>query len=377
MQVNTNTTGMLAGLTVASDKDGRDHCVVVVKGTFAIADDGSTRLADEQAPLVYADEHHGDPGTTAVRYECDFALRKPLTDILVNGSAFAPGGKAVDRLAVGLEIAGGRKELVVIGDRYWYQGAVGMAFSAPAPFVVMPITFDRAFGGRDELHPNPKSHGAELRNLVGKGFWKSAEKSALEGTPLPNIEDESRPFRALGDTPPPAGFGVVGRGWQPRIRHAGTYDQRWLDEKFPFLPDDFDPLYFQAAPADQQVSALRGGEAIRCTNMTPEGVLETTVPREEVPIQFLFRDRRERVEARLDTLLLEPDQRRMMVTWRASIPLGRKLNALREVIVGKTPRSAAQRVNDSNPPEALPPGVKPHFESLDAFVAWKRRQMGR
>jgi len=378
VQIEGNTTGMQAGLSVAPDKDGRDHCVIVVKGTFTIGADGEAHLAEEQVPLVYADVHHGDPATTSIRYECDFAPHKPRTDILVNGSAFAPKGKAVEKLLVSLDIAGGRKEIAVVGDRYWYMGPVGMAASHPAPFVTMPITFDRAFGGRDEQHPNPKRHGAELRNLVGKGFWRSAEKRAIEGTPLPNIEHPHHPLRALGETPPPVGFGVVGRGWQPRIGHAGTYDQRWLDEKFPFLPDDFDPLHFQSAPADQQVSGLRGGESIRCVNLTPEGVLETAVPRiGEMPVEFVFRDRREHAQARLDTLLIEPGERRLLLVWRVSIPLGRKLNALREVHVGKKPLTPSVRATAETPREAIPPGVKPHFASIEEFIAWKKRQMGR
>ena len=43
-------------------------------------------------------------------------------------------------------------------------------------------------------------------------------------------------------------FGPVGRSWQPRIRWAGTYDQKWMDEKFPFLPEDFDERYYQCRP---------------------------------------------------------------------------------------------------------------------------------
>lgn len=374
MQINSNTTGMAAGLSVAPDKDGRDHCVVVVKGTFAIGAEGEPRLAEEQAPLVYTDEHWGDPATTSIRYECDFAPSKPRTDILVNGMAFAPRGKPVERITVAIELAGGRKELLVIGDRHWFMGAAGMGISQPAPFVTMPITFDRAFGGIDDSRPEQTA--AELRNLVGRGFWKHAERRRIEGTPLPNVEDPHHPLRSLGETPPPAGFGVVGRGWRPRIGFAGTYDQRWIDEKFPFLPDDFDPRYFQSAPADQQVSGLRGGESIRCTNMTPDGVLETRVPQENVPVEFVFRDRKERAEGRLDTVLLEPHERRMMVTWRASVPLGRKLNALREVNVGKKPVSTAVRVT-AETRDALPPGVKPHFASLDEYITWKRKQMGR
>lgn len=40
----------------------------------------------------------------------------------------------------------------------------------------------------------------------------------------------------------------MGRSWQPRLRYAGTYDQHWMDERLPFLPEDFDLRYFQSAP---------------------------------------------------------------------------------------------------------------------------------
>lgn len=351
MQIGANTSGMVAGLSVATDKDGRDHCVVVVKGTFTIAGDGSTTLADLQEPLVFADVHHGDPATTSIRYESDFAAHKPRVDLLVNGSAYAPNGGAVTQMTVKLGIGECQKELLVTGDRRWICGPLGVRSSAPTPFVTMPLTFDRAFGGRDESRPEHAS--AELRNLVGKGFLRSSDRDVIEATALPNIEDPLHPLRAPRDTPGPAGFGVIGRGWRPRVQFSGTYDDRWMADKFPFLPDDFDPHYFQAAPSDQQVAALRGGETIRCMHMTPGGALTTTVPRREMPVQFVFRDRDIRVMATLDTLLLEPDRWRMQLTWRASVPLPRKLHALRDVIVGPQPS-------------------KPHFASLGEFVAQRR-----
>ena len=106
----------------------------------------------------------------------------------------------------------------------------------------------------------------------------------------------------------PVSFGILGRNWQPRIRFAGTYDDRWLNSAFPFLPEDFDDRYFQSAPADQQIPFLQGGETVRCINMTPGGKFAFTVPKVEVPIVFRFRDREVRVEPNLDTLIIEPDQ---------------------------------------------------------------------
>ena len=135
--------------------------------------------------------------------------------------------------------------------------------------------------------------------------------------------------------PAPVGFGVVGRSWQPRLRHAGTYDARWVKERLPFFPEDFDEHYFLGAPEDQQLPRLRGGEAIRCTHMTPDGSFMARVPQVDVPATFRFRDRDVDVSATLDTIILEPSRRRLLALWRTCVRLGKKLNALQAVMVGK------------------------------------------
>ena len=150
MQITSNTTGMQAGLTVSTDKDGRDHCVVVVKGTFIIGSDGKATAAVEQEPLVYADTHYGDPGSTCIKYECEFAPFKPRADVLVNGHAYAPQGKPVKEMSVSLEIGRTKKEVRVVGDRRWEGGLLGLKPSSPTPFVKMPLVYDRAFGGSDD-----------------------------------------------------------------------------------------------------------------------------------------------------------------------------------------------------------------------------------
>src|SRR5262245_30666457 len=104
MQIVQNHLGMLAQLGVAADADARDHCVVVVKGTFQTNARGELRLAHEQQPILGADEHYGSPESTSIRYECEFALHKPFTDVVVVGKAVAPKGQPVSRIPVRLEI---------------------------------------------------------------------------------------------------------------------------------------------------------------------------------------------------------------------------------------------------------------------------------
>jgi hypothetical protein len=359
MQIDTNTSGMAAALTLAVDKDGRDHCVVVVKGTFLVGLDGEPMPAEQQEPPCVADVHHGDPATTSIKYECDFALFKPRADLIINGQAVPPQGKPVKELTVAVEIGSSRKEIRVVGDRVWERGILGFSASDPVPFVTMPLLYERAFGGSDHSHSDPKHHGSELRNLVGVGFHKNAD--AIDGTPLPNLEDPTRPIMSWSDTPPPVGLGVVGRNWRPRLKFAGTYDQRWRDERFPFLPEDFDFQYFQSAPTDQQFPHFEGGEAIRFSNVTANGVFEVHVPRFDVPLVYRFRARDVPATPRLDTLIVEPDLGRVLAVWRAAVPLGRKLHALREVVVGPQPK-----------PQVVPANGKRRFNSLADLAAWNR-----
>ncbi len=359
MQIGKNTLGMPAGITVATDKEGRDYCVVAVKGTFAVRPDGEGVLAEQQEPLVYSDQHYGDPGETSIRYECDFARFKPRTDVVVNGQAYSPTGNAVRELTVTLEIGTSKKQTKVFGNRRWERGLLGFRPSSPEPFREMPLVFERAFGGSDHSADQPKYQGTDLRNPVGVGFHKNRASEAIEGTPLPNLEDPLHLISEWSDRPPPVGFGFIGRNWHPRVKYAGTYDERWMEERLPFLPADFDDQYFQAAPVDQQFSYLRGGEVVRCTNLTPEGDFSFVIATMDVPLVFRFRDRDERVLPHLDTLVVEPARRRYLATWRGVVPLGRKLNALREVGVG--PGSARRVIPD-----------KPHYESLNELAFWTK-----
>jgi hypothetical protein len=335
MQIGANTTGFLASLSVGADKDGRDHCVVVVKGTFNIGRDGVTRLAGVQAPLVYADVHLGDPGTSSIAAECDFARFKPRCDVLLMGQAIPPAGRSVAELDVTLEIGPVRKIVHVAGDRTWEKRLVGYAPTKPQSFDRMPLVYERSFGGTDTT--SPRYAGAELRNPVGAGFRSNPDPKLIQETKLPNLEYPSHRMRSWSDRPEPAGFGPIGRGWQPRLQFAGTYDETWRETRFPFLPADFDDQYFQSAPRDQQVPYLRGGEPVRCTNVTAHGAFQFNVPTAEVPLLFRFRDGDREVAPNLDTLIIEPDATRAIVVWRGVVALGRKLNALREVVVGPRP----------------------------------------
>lgn len=335
-----NASGMAAGYTMGMDKTGAEYVVVAVKGTFTLPKQGETpKLTDEQVPLVDADLFNGEPGRSATLVECDYALEKPQCDILLNGAAYAPGGRPVERIAVGLQVGAQRKSFAVWGNRVWRAATVGYAPSEPEPFTRLPISYDNAFGGTDERMRDPAQVRSYLPNPVGCGWHHHIYRELVIGAPVSNTEEMRDPVRDPGGKYRPMAFGPIGRGWPSRIGYAGTYDQNWIDNVFPFLPNDFDLRYFQCAPEDQQIAPPVGGEPVVMLNLTPDGRREFALPTVEMPVVF-FRKRADRVEMKgtLDTLLFEPDEEQLSMVWRASVKLRRDIFELSQAVVGKMSR---------------------------------------
>jgi hypothetical protein len=350
-----NATGMAAGYTLGMEPSGAESLVVAVKGTFTLPPLGEEpKLAEEQVPLADADKFTAAPGLSAVTAECDWAPQKPRCDILLNGSAYAPRGRPTERVQVGIKLGNWQKVFAVVGNRVWRGGAIARATS-PEPFAVMPISYDNAFGGIDNFHPDPGQHRAYMLNPVGRGYHRLLEPYLVDNTPAPNTEEGNAPVTTPNGDYRPMAFGAVGRNFASRFPLAGTYDQKWLDEVFPFLPADFKPAYFQAAPEDQQVEKIAGGEPVILLNLTPDGRRDFRVPTVDVPVVF-FRRRGERDEMKgvLDTVLIEPDIGRMCLVWRASLPLPRTIFDVTQILVGTKSRAWWRSVE----------GAKAYYPSL-------------
>lgn len=362
-----NATKMQAGYTMGMAPDGRESLVVVVKGTFRIPErpDHEPSLADEQIPLIMADTFEGEPGFSAPIYESEFPPKKPKCDVLLNGSAYAPCGKPTKKVRVELQVGTWRKSFNVVGSRTWNKGILGVSATSPEPFTVMPFSYGKAFGGTDQTHEDPAQHKFVLANPVGRGFHHYISGKLVDGKPLPNTEEEGHPVKKPDGDYRPMAFGPMGRNWDPRYKLAGIYDQNWIDNIFPFLPPDFQEAYYQAAPADQQIPHLRGGEIVILTNLTPEGTARFAIPTIDMPIVF-FPKKGEKQETKgvLDTIILEPDQRRVMLTWRQSYPLKRNMFDVVQVVAGVMPK-AWYRARELG---------KTYYPSLGALVAAKMHE---
>lgn len=335
-----NATRMVAGFNLGLEPSGRELLVVVVKGTFTLPREGQRLdMYPEQLPLTTSDTFTGEPGLSAPLLEVDYAPRKHFCDVLLSGAAYAPDARPVTRLPVGIRIGDWQKTFSVVGDRVWRMGTTGARASDPKPFTRMPISYDFAFGGRDVRHPDPEKHAWYAANPAGRGFHRHLRGEWVDGSPLPNTEETGVPVtRPDGDYRPMA-LGPLGRSWPERVRYAGTYDQRWLDDHFPFLPPDFDERYYQAAPADQQIAFPVTGRRVVLANLSADGRREFDLPAFDAPVTIFPKSGpREELKATADTIAFEPDEERFTISWRVARPLRKSVFEIGQILIGRPGR---------------------------------------
>lgn len=162
----------------------------------------------------------------------------------------------------------------------------------------------------------------------------------MDGKPLPNTEELSGTVKNPQGNYRPMAFGPIARSSTSRAKYAGTYDQNWIDNVFPFLPADFDERYYQSAPEDQQIDYPLGGEEVVLLNLTPAGRAEFKLPTIDMPVTFYYKNSEEKeTKANLDTVIIEPELNRFIFAWRSTIPLKKNMFEMAQVVVGTMPRA--------------------------------------
>ncbi len=324
----TNHTPYKAGKTWGRDKDGVHEWIVAVKGTYDILPDGSVKLADEQLEPLLAPEYNGEDGLSSLRYEADLVAPKPTTDVVINGTAYAPKGRPSTNFIVGARIGRIQKVIRVKGHRVWYEGAFGPAASSAKPITELPIIYERAYGGYDQTDPDPKNQRLDTRNPVGCGVVALSERRI--GQALPNFEYPNGNLEKDG----PAGFGAIDSYWSPRRELTGTYDAAWQQNRLPLLPEDWDPRSLLCSPVDQRPKYyLIGGEPVELTNLTPGGKLRFTLPRVHLSFKTLIDSHKEEHRSRLSSVIIEPDHPRVIMVWLTSLACRNNVDYLEETIV--------------------------------------------
>jgi len=292
------------------------------------------------------------------------------------GQSELPGEALIDKtLAVTGERCFVRLPGVLRHCAFWIKLAtLGMVrpsswrLTAPEPVQAVPVRLERAFGGQFRIDADspaankvpkkyrtagvnagvgagaPVAHDAFASNPAGTGFARDWYLSAIgvDRVPAPQIEYAQHPItlRHFIDAysgkddraaPPVAGLGVRPKGEPERARLVGTVDEHFI-HSHAALPPDFDFGVWNAAWPDQQTDVLRGDEIITLTNLcTPDApaaqrdALGNNVLRLALPghlpfvlVRFENGSIGELV-ARLDTVLLAPQQNRLTCVWRATV----------------------------------------------------------
>ncbi len=269
-------------------RDGSLDCVVSACARFCHRQDGRIAFAPEQAPFPFEDVHDGDPHDGALLRQGGLVPEKPGTDVTFLGSSFAPGGQPAPQWQAAIRVGTRlQKTLLVSGKRHWLPEVAppprdwlgfrkpeagptlaGWRLSEPAPSRAVEIHWKHAFGGRipglapDVHRGNPLGPGLLL---LENGDPDAPVPAHQLDDPVDPVTDWRRHHAA------PHCFAPIPPWWQQRQRHAGTYDEAWLEGRHPLLPEDFDPRFWQCAHPDLIATPhLAGDEAYELDNLHSE-----------------------------------------------------------------------------------------------------------
>jgi hypothetical protein len=324
-----NSTPFAASMALFPDEKAVDTLYLMVRASFNIG--AQWTLADEQSPPLEADEYLGEADESSIKAISDYHIGKPCSDILVVGDAFSPDGSEVRELDVSVRVGQVQKNIRVFGDREWQDGRITTA----QPFTTMPLIYEKAFGGSHCV--DGVVVAVDERNPVGRGFAGERKVGEMNGVPLPNLECPDDLVTSIDQQPLPACFGASAPHWLQRAEYAGTYDDAWQGSRAPYLPDDFDKRFFNAAhPELVYPGYLKGGEAVSITHMHPAGTINFEVPyiklNAEVPVAAEIR----RPVFNLETLVIEPNQLKLGMVWRAAVACDKLTLKIGDVKVGMT-----------------------------------------
>jgi hypothetical protein len=276
---------------------------VVVKCTFDVGPDGEVRRAAEQIDVSEADVAD-ELGTL----DGDIVPIKSCLDVAVLGNAYAQDRAPAPMAQVDLRLGELQRKLIVYGDRRWERDGGGFRASAPAPFISMPLTYERAFGGSAIWYGTMAGPFAD--NAKGRGYLKRVDD--VEGTLLPNIEEADQLIRSWGDTPLPAALAPLPRTSSLRGLRGVVVD---LEAQTTRL----EPAFFTCAHPRMQMASYPAGSTVELRGMCPEGTWSFRLPEVPLSVEVDLGGARYELPLVVDTLVMLPEQRRFYVVCRRAL----------------------------------------------------------
>jgi len=218
-----NNTSLAAKIFVGHTEDEElRNGMVVAKATYRFDASGAVSLdADDPLPIFEDDL----PTNLGLLPRDNLPRLDSSFEVILLGSAHAPGGQAVDQMTISMKVGDVQQEMVVWGDRVWQGEGDQATISSAMPFIRMPLTWARAFGGTAEvlIDKDAPVDIAHPLNPEGRGFNPMPAAAALSrqiGAPedypqcskprvLPNLEDPTELISKWEDTPSPFCWATV------------------------------------------------------------------------------------------------------------------------------------------------------------------------
>jgi hypothetical protein len=311
--------------------------MLVAKATFRVGEGGRVQL-DTQDPVPF---YEGDELTeVGIRPRDDLPRHDPAFEVLLLGAAYGSNGQAVAERRVSLTVGTERRELLVTGDRHWIGRE---SISAPVPFVRMPMTVDRTFGGSCEVlvddgaimtvvHP-PNRHGRGFDPEPAAralGEWLKAPEGYPQWNPerpLPNLEHPLRRVERYDDAPDPACWSALPMDTLLHLQRGVV-----MPSGNPPTPDDaqvgsmlgtswMKDGFFHRAHPDWVIDLPPAAATIEIDGVRPHGSIRFALPRLSVAADFTFGDVTGTRILQPQMLVLLPEEERCYLVYRRTFQL--------------------------------------------------------
>lgn len=279
--------------------DGQHGVVVVIKRRYNVNTvEATCEPSDETPPVSFVAEFYddADPPNVSVRHPSEVAPEKRFVDLMVRGTAYAPGGVPAPEFTVELRIPGLiERKLRIIGDRkcVWYPPMKELTykdlakgeewqwldpdFTDPEPIDKLPLRYENAYGGwgkivlsEDELEMAEEAQGVaevqdkrrdrkkEIEEELKKEEEEKKKKASEKGKPKAKDEKAQKlaekAFVDVGEERDEGGTKVLGADVIARLDAEDAADDGMkvasafrLGQDLPERPED--------EPADEQVDA--------------------------------------------------------------------------------------------------------------------------
>ena len=311
---------------------------VVARPTFRIEAERLVPTPDQPWPIEGApvETPHGT-------FPADTPFLSGGIDVFVTGNGYAPPGQASSEVRVDVTVgAAFKRSIRVIGDRVWRsESAAGvppeqrdLRPTPPQPFVSMPLTWDRAFGGSAPAEPMPFAYPA---NPGGRGFYLAAEQA--ENNPLPNLEDYDAPIKHFLDRPEPVGTAPYPPEGSLRALNAIDLEinkQQPEESRIKRIT----PRFFNSANPRMIIPPARTprpGELIEVTAVRPTGSLRFTMPAVRLRVEVKLEDRSYLFPLHLDQIGILAEEQRVFLSYRVAfkyriVPMELRRTTLRQIL---------------------------------------------